>query len=346
MKLKEFQAALLKQNIDLSILIGSDPNITYFTQQTFSQAILCISVNQVQLLVTKLDQPQPLPKGITASLLTKTWEKEIAAPAARKIGINYHHLTLDYFEKFKKIFSQAVFIDVSPIINDLRAEKTPEELVRISKACQITSNAYEAAVSKLSAGKLGTEQKVAFFLEQEIRSSEADLAFPTIVAAGKNAATPHHLTSTGKLRRGFLVLDFGARYKNYCADMTRTVFLGKPTKQERSNYNLLLACQQSAINHISENKLFSQLDHQARKVLGNYSRYFVHSLGHGIGIEVHEAPVFSGKEAKVENKQAFTIEPGIDLKGRLGIRIEDTLSFNVKPKLLTIAPKELLVLPF
>src|SRR3989344_319801 len=346
MKLKEFQATLLKQNIDLSIMVGSDPNITYFTQQTFSQVILCIYTNQAQLLVTKLDQPQPLPKGISTLPLTKTWEKEIAAPAAKKIGINYRHLTLDYFEKFKKIFPQAVFIDISPIINGLRAKKIPEELMRISKACQITSNAYEAAVNKLSACKLDTERQIASFLEEEMKSSGADLAFPTIAAAGKNAATPHHLTGTGKLKRGFLVLDFGARYKNYCADMTRTVFLGKPTKQEKSNYNLLLACQQSVINHISENRLFSQLDFQARKVLGSYSKYFVHSLGHGIGIEVHEAPVFSAKNAKVENKQTFTIEPGIYLKGRCGIRIEDTLSFNVKPRLLTTATKDLMVLPF
>ena len=120
------------------------------------------------------------------------------------------------------------------------------------------------------------------------------------------------------------------------------VFLGKPTKKEENYYNLLLNCQQTTVEQIRENELFVELDRWAKKCLGKFKNKFIHSLGHGIGIEVHEAPIFSNKNWPIKQKMVFTIEPGIYFKNKFGLRIEDTLVFNGKPRILTKVTKELL----
>jgi len=343
MKLKEFQAILAKEKIDLAILMFPDPNLVYFTQQQFSQAILAISSADVKLFITKLDR---LPKitGIKTLNFDQTWSKELSKNKIRRVGLNYTSLTLADFEKLKKIFPAAEFIDVSKILQDLRSIKTSKEVSLITTACKITAKAFEAVAKEFSKGTLLTEQDVALFLEKEIRTMNAELAFPTIVAMGPNAAIPHHVTGNSKLTRGFLVMDFGAKYSNYCADMTRVVFLGKPSTAEINKYDLLLKCQEETIKQIAENKSFIELDNYARKRLGKYADQFTHSLGHGIGIEVHEAPAFRDKKIKISKNQVFTIEPGIYVKDQFGLRIEDTLIFNGKIRVLTTAFKELIVI--
>ena len=156
---------------------------------------------------------------------------------------------------------------------------------------------------------------------------------------GKNAAIPHHITSNSELQRGFLLIDFGAKYKNYCADMTRMVFLGKPSKEEVGWYNLLFKSQEDARLAIAEGVKYKDLDTKARKSLGKHEKKFIHSLGHGIGLEVHVNPVFTN--GKIKYNVPFTIEPGIYFPGKFGLRIEDTVIFNGKLKVLTVASKEL-----
>ena len=170
------------------------------------------------------------------------------------------------------------------------------------------------------------------------------MAFPTIVATGKNATIPHHQTSQQKLRHGFLLLDFGARYQHYCADCSRTIYLGQPNQKEKDIYQVLLQAQTAAINEIKEKRLFSELEQATRKKLGKYSSYCIHSLGHGVGLEIHEQPAFA-LEAKrqVLPGMVFTIEPGIYLPGKLGLRIEDTVYFDgKKAHVLTGSKKELI----
>jgi Xaa-Pro aminopeptidase len=340
MKLKEFQKTLAKEDIDLVFLSSPDPNIIYFTQNNFSHAMLIISPKKSNLLITKLDN-KPKLSGIKVSYLKKDWDKTLENKNIKMVGINNSVLTLAYLNKLKKIFPKAKFKDISKTIEELRSKKTDQEVNNLSKACKITSEAFNKVVDKLSQGKLKTELDVANFLEKDIRNQGGSIAFPTIVAMGENAAIPHHVTSNQKLAKGFLLIDFGANFQNYCADMTRVVFLGNPTKSERTFYNLLLSSQQGAINQIKENLPFTDLDKHARKTLGKYSNNFIHSLGHGIGVEVHEAPVFSNENSQIAKNHVFTVEPGIYFPGKFGLRIEDTLVFNGKIKLLTIASKEL-----
>ncbi|MDP3697958.1 MAG: aminopeptidase P family protein [Nanoarchaeota archaeon] len=344
MKLKQFQSYLKSNNIDLVFLIHPDPNIIYFTQMKPSFALLLITASSAELYLSKLDLP-PKVKGISVTFLQKDWEKRLADPKIKKIAVNKLTLSLQFAEKLKKLYPNAELVDVSSTLNELRAQKTPVEIQKITKACSITSQAFDALANRFSLQKFKTERDVAFFLEKFIREHDAELAFPTIVASGKNSATPHHVTSSAKLKPGFLQLDFGACYQQYCSDMSRSLYIGKPTKAEEEHYQLLHAAQLAPIKEVAANKPFTELDKISRKHLGKYAAYFIHSLGHGVGVEIHEAPAFS-QEAKqmIKPNHIFTIEPGIYFPGKYGIRIEDTLLFNGKAKILTTASKELLSL--
>ena len=345
MKLTSFQKYLATQKIDVVLLIHPDITITYFTQMKPSFAYLLIASRKAELYLTSLDKKPALPH-IAVKELQKKWAEKWLKSRIKRIGINKKVMTVAQRERIKKIFPKARFVDISERLQELRAVKTPEEVRKIKKACEITTNALAALVKEFHTKKLRTELDVALFLEKKMREQGGEIAFPTIVAMGKNAAVPHHLTSRDRLHRGFLVLDFGASYQHYCADMTRTLFLGTPTHQEKELYELLLTSQQRAIEAIKEGTPFEHLDKVVRKALGKYSSYFSHSLGHGVGIEVHEEPVFSDPNAKVQPNQVFTIEPGVYFLGRRGLRIEDTLVFNGKVTILTTFSKELISIPF
>lgn len=344
MKLPQFQFHLKERGIDLAFLAHPDPNIIYFTQMKPSFALFLVTPSSADLCLSKLDLP-PKVKGISITFLQKDWEKKLADPKVKKIGVNKSALSLQYADKLKKLYPQAEMVDISPILNDLRAQKTPQEIHKITKACTITSQAFNALTNQFSSKRFKTERDVAFFLEKFIREHDAELAFPTIVGSGKNSAVPHHVTSSAKLQKGFLQLDFGACYQQYCADMSRALYIGKPSKSEKEHYDLLHQAQIAPIKEIAANKPFTELDKISRKHLGEYSNNFIHSLGHGLGVEIHEAPSFS-KEVKqvIKPNHIFTIEPGIYFPGKYGIRIEDTLLFDHKTKILTTAPKELITL--
>jgi len=337
MKLKQFQQYLQENNFDLAFFVHPDPNIIYFTQCKPTFSMLTVTPKSAVLHITKLDSAET---KIPVKTISKDWEIKFQDKKIKKVGINKETLTLSFLDKLKKIYPQAKFFDVSEKIKELRITKTEEEIILISRSCQITSQAFNDLLPKLP--KLTTELAVASFLDSRMRELGAEEnAFPTIVANNKNAATPHHITSNTKIKKGFLLLDFGGCYKNYCSDMTRVIYLGTITKEEKKMYELLLHAQKTAISQVKEKVKFKELDDNVRKNLHPYSSHFIHSLGHGLGIEVHEAPRFDETSA-VKKNQIFTIEPGIYFPGKYGLRIEDTLSFAGKTKILTTAPKDLI----
>lgn len=343
MKLKQFQSYLKEKRIDLVFLIHPDPNIIYFTQMKPSFAFLLITQETASLYLSKLDLP-PHVKNLSIISLNKDWEKKTADPKIKIIGVNKGSISLLYVEKLHKLYPHAKLIDIAPQLNELRSQKTEQEIQKISKACSITSQAFNQLIDKFSLKKFKTEKDVAFFLEKYMQEQDGGLAFPTIVGSAKNSAVPHHVTSVAKLQKGFLQLDFGASYQNYCSDMSRALYLGKPSKAEKEHFELVHTAQVAPIKAVAANKSFSDLDKISRKHLGKYSPYFIHSLGHGVGVEIHESPAFSDPAQKIKSNHIFTIEPGIYFLGKYGIRIEDTLLFNGKAKVLTTAPKELVIL--
>ncbi|MBI4979983.1 aminopeptidase P family protein [Candidatus Woesearchaeota archaeon] len=344
MRLKEFQQYLKQEKIDLTVFIHPDINITYFTQLKPSFALLAITPTTASFYLSGLDDVPKL-KGISVKVLKKGWEKKLANPKVKKVGINKDVVSVGFWEKLHKLFPKAKLVDVSGELKQLRAQKTEEEVKKVGYACKVTDDAFNELVNCWKKQKFKTEQDVAHFLEEYFRKHKCTTAFPTIAAMGKNAAIPHYHTSKGKLKRGFLLLDFGASYQNYNADCSRTLFLGTPSKAERELYELLLKAQQSAIAQINAGKTFWELQQSVKRGLGKYSSHFIHLLGHGVGIDVHETPSFSleAKE-KIKNGQVFTIEPGIYFPKKCGLRIEDTVWFDGKVKVLTKSPKELITL--
>ena len=190
-----------------------------------------------------------------------------------------------------------------------------------------------------------TETEVAWELEKHIREHGGDgLAFDTIVAAGPNAARPHHRAGDTRIEEGQpVVLDFGAKADGYCADMTRTICVGKEDDQFRKIYDLVLGAQVTAESLIKAGITGDEGDGYARKVIedAGYGDNFGHSLGHGIGLYVHERPMVANKAQNVlENGMVFSVEPGIYLTGWGGVRIEDLVVLeNGTPRVLTHSPK-------
>ncbi|MBU1974591.1 MAG: aminopeptidase P family protein [Nanoarchaeota archaeon] len=342
MKLKILQDWLKQEKIELLCLTHLDENLRYFTNFKPSFGFLLIEQKKAQLFLTELDE-YPKIDCISVKKLTKNCLKKLENKKIKKIGLNKCKITVRFYEKLQKTYPKAKFIDISEKLAELRTIKEKKELNQIKKACQITDSVFSELLKNIR--KLKTEREVARFLESRIKEKGAELAFPSIVASGKNSATPHHQTSHQKLGQGFLLLDFGACYQGYCADMTRMLYLGKISQQEQEKYDLLLKVQEEAIKQIKAKMRFSALDKFARKALGQYSSHFIHSLGHGVGLETHEAPRISPEsKEKVQKNCVFTIEPGIYFPGKFGIRIEDTVLFDEGVKVLTESSKKLKII--
>ena len=155
---------------------------------------------------------------------------------------------------------------------------------------------------------------------------------------------PHYEPRNTKLKKGFCMIDFGVKYKGYCTDITRTVYLGSPCDKEKQVYNFLLDIQNGIIKEIKINDSCSKIYGNCLKSMKNYSKYFIHGLGHGIGVEIHELPNLTlNSKDKITENMVFTIEPGIYIPKLFGIRIEDTTLMKKKPLVLTKVTKDLLI---
>ncbi len=215
-------------------------------------------------------------------------------------------------------------------------------LKNIEKACSITDEIFTSIIENINIFK--TEKDMERFILNEIRSRKLKPSFPPIVAAKENAASPHHIP-TNRTLEGFIVIDMGVRYKGYCSDMTRTIYIGKPSKKEKELYNLLLKSQLESIKNLNKFNNYGDLCKETRRILGKYEKYFIHSLGHGVGRKIHQLPRVSHKSThKIKMNEAITIEPGIYIKNKLGMRIEDTLIVRKKPKILTKSIKGLIII--
>ena len=226
--------------------------------------------------------------------------------------------------------------------------KTDEEIKYIQKACNIAEKAWRDTLLFIKEGV--TERQVANVLEFNFKKYGASgTSFDTIVAFGKNASVPHHATGDTKLKNNECVLmDFGCVYKGYCSDMTRTMFYGTPDEKFRMAYLAVLSAHMKAAEGIKEGMTGKEADKIARDVLETlgYGKYFTHSLGHGIGVNIHEYPYLSPKgEAVLKNNMVFSNEPGVYLNGKFGIRIEDSCHLeNGKYKTFMKDDKSLIIL--
>ena len=224
-------------------------------------------------------------------------------------------------------------------IKEFRMVKKLEEFENIKKSCQIAAKAFKMIKPKIKEGV--KEIEIARELEYTMQKLGAQTrSFETIIAFGSNSALPHHETSERKLRKNEVVLmDFGCIYKRYCSDITRTFFYGKPNEEFLKVYSIVEKAQKKAISFAKEGVLSNEIDRVARDTISEngYGQYFTHGTGHGVGLEIHEEPYINTRSSvKLKKGMTITIEPGIYLYGKFGVRIEDTICITKnKPLILT-----------
>jgi Xaa-Pro aminopeptidase len=230
------------------------------------------------------------------------------------------------------------------MVEDLRIVKDPAEVDWIRKAGKLTAEVLEDVRERIRPGV--KESDLAAEIEYRMKRKGAEgVAFETIVASGERTAWPHAQPSAKLLKKNDLVIvDLGAILGGYAADMTRTVFLGNPSARVRTLYNKVREAQERATRIARAGRLTGDVDAAARKALerSKLERFFTHSTGHGVGLEIHEMPhVSRGNKGRLRPGYVITVEPGVYIEGFGGVRIEDTvLVTNGKPEVLTPASKD------
>lgn len=247
------------------------------------------------------------------------------------LGYEMEHVTMEVFNKICALFQAEAegefdFQNVDDFLRDLRMVKSEEEIECIRKAEAIGDKAFEAILDKIKPGI--TEKEVAAWLEFFMKQYGADgLSFDTIAASGIHSAMPHAVPTDKVLEEGdFLTMDFGCKVKGYCSDMTRTVVIGKASDKQKEIYNIVKQAQEAAIAAIRPGMMGKEVDAIARNIIkeAGYGECFGHSLGHSVGLEIHEQPNFSSREETIiEPGMVITVEPGIYVEDFGGVRIED-----------------------
>ncbi len=269
------------------------------------------------------------------------------------IVIESYSMTISKYQKYKEIFDKNnINIDITnkfnDIIKNMRSSKSEEEIEYMKHAQKIAEKGLDHILKFIKIGV--SEKEIALELEFYLKKYGAEgLSFPIIAASGKNSSSPHAVPTDKKVENGdFIILDFGVIYKNYCSDMTRTIGIGEISKEQDMVYNIVLESQIRAIKAISSGVSCKLIDNIAREYIyqQGYEGKFGHGLGHSIGIEVHESPFFNSKSEDILSENTvMTVEPGIYLEGKFGVRIEDMVI--AKPdgyEIITNAKKTLIIL--
>jgi len=216
------------------------------------------------------------------------------------------------------------------------------KLKYVKKACQITDNIFKKLINNFN---FKTEKELADFILKEIKKRKLKHSFPPIVASHKNYQNIHHKPKKDYLSR-FVIIDFGVKYKGYCSDMTRTIYIGQPKKYEIQLYDLVLKTHQKTIKKIKPDIKASEIDAYARNQLKPYQKYFKHALGHGLGRKIHQKPKISPNSPdRLKKGDIFAIEPGLYKRGCFGIRIENTIYLGKKTQILTKSPQKFYIFP-
>jgi len=336
MKLKVFQKYLRSNNIDNALFVNlssrqQDWAIEYMTgidDMEYGAFIVrqrSCSIITVGFEYERLKKSTSFPVKKAEGGLIKSLPGLIKKGV---LGLNFRGMdkhTLDTIKKKLKCKT----VDVSTKLLELRMTKTDKELSLMKKAASIGDKIVHGTLNSFR--KFKTEQDVARHMLKSCIDHEVGLSFPTIVASGKHGAIPHHVP-TKKLYNGFCVIDFGVKYKGYCSDMTRTVYLGTPSKKEKEIYNFLLEAQTMGVKMLVPGSDYRSIDKKLRETLGKYSKYFIHSFGHSLGMDVHDPLPFRTKTFEFVKDMVFTMEPGIYIPGKFGMRIEDDVLIRKKTK--------------
>ncbi|MBB4854506.1 Xaa-Pro aminopeptidase [Mycobacteroides chelonae] len=274
----------------------------------------------------------------------------VALAGAGRAGFESHVVTVDGFDKLAAADGEVELVRAPYRVEKLREVKDDCEVLLLERACAAADTALSALIETGGIRPGRTEREVARELENLMGEHGADgVSFETIVAAGPNSAIPHHRPTQAVLAAGdFVKIDFGALVGGYHSDMTRTVVLGSVASWQQEIYELVLSAQAAGREALAPGASLKGVDAAARDVIAaaGYGQNFGHGLGHGVGLQIHEAPgIGSAATGTLLAGSAVTVEPGVYLPDRGGVRIEDTLVVRPDgPELLTRFPKELIVI--
>ena len=331
--IEKIQEKLIKENID-AIWISNIVNIRYITGFTGSTADLLVLKEGGYILVDsryweqvnqEVTEVKPILVDGDNNLFTFLKELE-SKNSLKRLGFEASNVVYNTWAKLRELFQNVELVPLNNWVEELRMVKTEDEIEKIKKALMIAEQAFENILPLIKVGV--SEKDIAIELEYQMAKLGSERpAFDTIVASGERGALPHGKASNKKLiGNEFIVFDFGAVYNGYHSDITRTVYFGNPSEEEILVYNIVLEAQKKAEEIIEEGLQCNFVDKVARDIIqeNGFGNYFGHGLGHGVGLEIHELPRLSPKSDMVLKKgMVVTIEPGIYIPGKFGVRIED-----------------------
>ncbi|MGY1749486.1 M24 family metallopeptidase [Modestobacter sp. SYSU DS0511] len=352
---ERLRAVAAEQGLD-AVLVTNLLNVRYLTGFTGSNGALLLRTDpspaEPDLLGTDgryTTQAQTQVPDVEL-LVDRGTVTALAARAAGRIGFESHVMTVDGLRSLERVVGDAELISIRRAVEALRAVKDDGEIESLRRACAVADRALAELATEGALRPGRTELEVGRELDARMLALGAESpSFETIVATGANSAIPHHRPDATVLRDGdFLKLDFGATVDGYHSDMTRTFVLGYAADWQREVYELVTASQAAGRAALAVGAEVVAVDAASRDVIvaAGHGDHFTHGLGHGVGLEIHEAPGISALGAgTLAAGMAVTVEPGVYLPGHGGVRIEDTLIVtDDEPELLTLTSKELLVL--
>ena len=376
-RIAALQALLRQHHLDAAIFISTeqcvDASVEYFCGFTCGFCLLLVRARgkgktgqasatlvvpglELEIARKKSRVPCEQLNGSAANAI----EALVKDARAKRIGINSRAISALHEQQITERKT-----DIGQMVSALRQKKSKEEIAKIRAACRASDRILEELARKLRAGRrsarfgharsnagsrtvqLATEADVKSVILASTHKEGLMPSFDPIVASGTGASMPHYHTRKKPLSRGFLIIDMGVRYDGYCSDCTRTFFIGKASAKEKALYERVLAAQKTGVELCVAGTPCHTIDAQVRGQLGTVlGREFIHGLGHGVGVEIHEAPTLNGRSKEIlEAGMVVTVEPGVYRQGTYGIRIEDTVVVREgQPEILTRFPKRLIEL--
>lgn len=341
---------------DEAFIVFYGPNRFYLTGFNSSAGAVLITPKSASFIIDfrYFEKAKKVVKSCNVILSDRIWQQIteiLKADKIKKLYVENRTLSLSEFFALKKNLSEFKISEDTALddyIYLLRSVKSEGELSLMRKAQALTDEAFEYILNYIRPGK--TEKAIALELEFYMRRHGSEgVAFDSIVVSGENSSLPHGTPGDREVRRGdFITMDFGAVVGGYCADMTRTVAVGEISDRQKLVYDTVLNAQLEAMKHIKTGAVCREIDAVARDLIDNcgFEGCFGHSLGHSLGIQVHEAPGFNLRDNTVlVSSMVLSVEPGIYLENEFGVRIEDVVCVtNGGFENLTKSPKELIIL--
>jgi len=331
-RIKLLKTKLQRDGLD-ALLISKRENIIYLTGLDIESSSIIITSGRKDIIITdaRFAEEASEKKGHFEIALTngsryKIINRLLKKRRIKKLGFESNWLVYNNFLHLVKELRRITLVPKKYLVEDLRMVKDTDEISLLKRSVSILNKAFSRAKKRIAPGMTGAD--MAIYLDNLMRRFGAGgPAFETIVAQNPQSSRPHAKATAAPFRRGSAILmDMGACYKRYNSDLTRLLFLGRIPTKFKYVYNIIKTAQKKAIEAIRPGTRISELDKMARNYITRkgFGRYFLHSLGHGVGLEIHESPSISRKNSeRLKPGMVFTVEPGIYIKGWGGLRIED-----------------------